>query len=134
MVRDKRCDALKTLLVIKDRVSSSVSTIRDLKADEVERAQPQLLLAYEKLVGEYENAIHATRGYLHVPRSRQSLSRSCDKLKEYLEEVIKPYLLGWNNGIRPVELDYCVEDIFPTSFFDQEFQALVDDSQSRSEA
>jgi hypothetical protein len=89
MVREKRCDALLTLLVIKDKVSSIVITIRDLKADKEERAQPQLLLLFEKLIGEYETAIHATRGYLHVPRSCQSLSRSCDKLKEYFEKVIK---------------------------------------------
>jgi hypothetical protein len=121
MVRDKHCDALLTLLVIKDKVSSILITIRDLKADEVECSQPQLLLLFEKLVGVYESPIHATRGYLHVPRSRQSLSKSCNKLKEYLEKFIKPYLLGWNGGIRPVELDYCVKDIFATSFFNQEF-------------
>jgi hypothetical protein len=51
MVRDKHCDALLTLLVIKDKISSILNTIRDLKADEVKRAQPQLLLLFEKLVG-----------------------------------------------------------------------------------
>jgi hypothetical protein len=69
-------------------------TIRDLKADEVERSQPQLLLLFEKLVGEYESGIHATKGYLHVPRSRQSLSKSCDKLKEYLENFYKTLSSG----------------------------------------
>jgi hypothetical protein len=43
---------LLTLLVIKDKVSSIVITIRDLKVDDVERAQLQLLLLLEKLVGE----------------------------------------------------------------------------------
>jgi hypothetical protein len=75
MVRDKRCDALLTFLVIKDKVSSIVITIKDLKVDQVEHAQPQLLLLFEKLIGEYETAIHATRGYLHVPRSCQKTKR-----------------------------------------------------------
>jgi hypothetical protein len=128
MVRDKRCDGLLTLLDKNDRVSSILVNIRATKPDDVARSQPQLLLLFEKLVGEYENAIHATRGYVHAPRSCQNLSKTCDKLREYLEQFIKPYLLCQNGGICPLELDYCVEDVFPTSF-DQELQALVDDSQ-----
>jgi hypothetical protein len=65
---------------------------------------------------------------VHAPRSRQNLSKSYDKLKDYSEKYIKPYILGRNGSIRPPELDYCVEDVFPTSF-NQELQALVDDSQ-----
>jgi hypothetical protein len=90
-------------------------------------------VVFEKLVGEYESAIPATRGYVHLPRSRQNLSKSCDKLKEYLVKFIKPYLLGQNSGICPSELDYCVEDVLSTSF-NQELQVLVGDSQLRSEA
>jgi hypothetical protein len=90
-------------------------------------------VVFEKLVGEYESAVHATRGYVHAPRSHQNLSKSCDKLKEYLEKFIKPNLLGQSGGIWPLELDYFMEDVFPT-FFNQELQALVDDSQVRSEA
>jgi hypothetical protein len=70
---------------------------------------------------------------VHAPRSRQNLSKSYDNLKKYLEKFIKPYLLGQSGGIRPPELDYCVEDIFPMSF-NQELKGLVDDSQLRSEA
>jgi hypothetical protein len=65
---------------------------------------------------------------VYAPRSSQNLSESCDKLREYLEKYIKPHLLGQNGGIRPPELDYCVEDVFPTSF-SQELQMPVDDSQ-----
>ena len=135
MVRDKRYGALEALVDKKDTVCQILTNIR-ANVDDVrptEHDQQQLLVVFEKLVGEYESAVHATRGYVHAPRSRQNLSKSCDKLKEYLEKFIKPYLLGQNGGIRPPELDYCVEDVFPTSF-NQELQALVDDSQVRSEA
>jgi hypothetical protein len=87
MVRDKYCDALLTLLVTMDNVSSILVNSRALKADKV--ACSQLLLLFENLVGEYETGIHATRAYLHVPRSHQSLSKSCNKLKEYLITFIK---------------------------------------------
>ena len=91
MVRYKRCDALLALLITKDNVSSILTNIRTLKADE---RKSQLLLLFERLVRKYETAIHATRAYLHVSRSCQSLRKSFDKLKEYLEKFIKPYLLG----------------------------------------
>jgi hypothetical protein len=135
MMRDKRYGVLEALVDKKDMVFQFLKNIRALNDNDplaTSSDQQQLLAVFEKLVGEYERAIHATRGFVLAPRSCQNSRKSCNKLKEYFEKNLKPYLLGQNGGIRPPELDYCVEDVFPTSF-NQELQRLVDDSQLRSE-
>jgi hypothetical protein len=68
MVRDKRYGVLEALVDKKDTVFQILINIRALKDNDppaTSSDQQQLLAAFEKLVGEYESAIHATRGYVH---------------------------------------------------------------------
>ena len=134
MVRNKRFKALQNLLDRKSEVSQILVNIKALSDDEKKEYARQPLGVLEKLVGEYKSAVSATRSYVHAPRARGILSKSCEILKHHFDKNIKPWLLNWSGDVRPVELDFCVEDIFPTSFFNQELPVLVSDSQLRSDA
>ena len=100
--------------------------------DDLESCAQQFLRDLEKVIGDYERVIEASRGYLHVPRARDILNKSYEKLKKYFNKFIKPWLQG--KASRPAKLDFYVQDVFPTSFFNQELPALLANTRVGSDA
>ena len=79
---------------------------------------------FAKAIEAYEHAVEAMKHYLHATRPLGCLNKSCEKLNHYLN-TIKPWLTG--ESFCPSELDFCMDDIFPTSFFDRDLQRLIEE-------
>ena len=120
-MRNKRRGVLQTLIDRKADVVQNLEVIAAL-GDEDAGEFSAHFDKFANAIEAYECAIEATKRCLHAPRARGFLGKSSEKLTK-----LKLNLRSWFAGtrLRPPELDFCVADIFPTSFFNQELPAFL---------
>ena len=96
MGKNERREALQFLVDRRYEVVQSLVDIRELDNGHLETRGQQLLYDFEKVVGDYESAVDASRSYLHVWPVGQLLNKSCKTLKQHFR-FVESWLSGTAN-------------------------------------